>query len=102
LVALWARWHLAIDSPEARPLLAATTLLFAPAVFPWYLLWVTPFLFTPRMLPLAVWTVSSLSVYWPLPVWLTSTVEYGAVIAAAAWMLARSVEADRAPKSLSM
>jgi hypothetical protein len=98
-VALWARWHLALDSPEAWAWPAATTLLFAPAIYPWYLLWVTPFLFTPHTLPLAVWTVSSLSVYWSLPVWATTVVEYGPVLGVAGWMLAQSVEARRATSS---
>src|SRR5262249_31307874 len=45
-VALWARWHLAVDSPEAWAWPAAATLFFAPTIYPWYLLWITPFLFT--------------------------------------------------------
>ena len=32
-VALWARWHLALDSPEAWAWPVATTLLFAPTFF---------------------------------------------------------------------
>ena len=95
-VALWTRWHLALDSPEAWAWPVATTLLFAPTIFPWYLLWVTPFLFTPRLLPLAVWTVSSLAVYWPLPVWAKTVVEFGPVLGVAAWMWAQSVRAPRA------
>jgi hypothetical protein len=94
-VALWARWHLALDSPEAWAWPAALTLLFAPTIYPWYLLWITPFLFSPRTLPLAVWTVSSLSVYWPLPVWATTVVEYGPALGVAGWMLAQSVGARR-------
>ena len=98
-VALWTRWHLALDSPESWAWPVATTLLFAPTFYPWYLLWVTPFLFTRRTLPLAVWTVSSLSVYWSLPVWATTVVEYGPVLGVAGWMLAQSVEARRATSS---
>ncbi len=98
-VALWARWHLALDSPEAWAWPVATTLLFAPAIFPWYLVWVTPFLFTPRTLPLAVWTVSSLAVYWPLPVWAATVVEYGPVLGLGGWMAAQSVRARRAANS---
>jgi alpha-1,6-mannosyltransferase len=95
-VALWARWHLAVDSPEAWAWPTATTLLFAPTIYPWYLLWFTPFLFTPRTLPLAVWTVSSLSLYWWLPVWAKTVVEYGPVLGVAGWMLAQTVGARRA------
>jgi hypothetical protein len=98
-VALWARWNLVLDSPEAWAWPAAATLLFAPTIYPWYLLWVTPFLFTPRTLPLAVWTVSSLSFYWSLPVWATTVVEYGPVVGAAAWILAQSAGARRATSS---
>jgi hypothetical protein len=98
-VALWARWHLALDSPEAWAWPVATTLLFAPTFYPWYLLWVTPFLFTPGTLPLAVWTVSSLSIYWSLPVWATTVVEYGPVLGVAGWMWAQSARARRATSS---
>ena len=98
-VALWARWHLALDSPEAWAWPVATILLFAPTFYPWYLLWVTPFLFTPSMLPLAVWTVSSLAIYWPLPVWATTVVEYGPVLGVAGWMWTESVGARRATSS---
>jgi hypothetical protein len=79
----------------------ATTLLFAPAIFPWYLVWVTPFLFTPRTLPLAVWTVSSFSVYWSLPAWATTVIEYVPVLGVAGWMMAQSVGARRAISHLS-
>ena len=95
-VALWSRWHLALDSPESWAWPVATTLLFAPTIYPWYLLWVTPFLFTQSTLPLAVWTVSSLSIYWSLPVWATTLVEFGPVLGVAAWMWAQSARARRA------
>lgn len=99
-VALWARRHLALDSPEAWAWPAATTLLFAPTIFPWYLVWVTPFLFTPqRTLPLAVWTVSSLTLYWWLPVWAKIVLEYVPILCAAGWMLAQSVGAWRVVSS---
>jgi alpha-1,6-mannosyltransferase len=100
-VAFWARWHLAPDSPEAWAWPAAMTLLFAPTIYPWYLLWLTPFLFTPGTLPLAVWTVSSLAVYWSLPVWATTLVEYGPVLGVSGWMLAQSAGARRTAKSFS-
>jgi len=66
-VAFWTRWHFALESPEAWAWPVAVTLFFAPAIFPWYFLWLTPFLFTSCTFPLAVWTVSSLSAYWRLP-----------------------------------
>jgi hypothetical protein len=100
-VALWTRWHLALDSPEAWAWPVATTLLFAPTIFPWYLVWVAPFLLTRRTLPLAVWTVSSLAVYWPLPVWATMVIEYGSVLGVAAWMWTQSMRARRATSSFT-
>jgi alpha-1,6-mannosyltransferase len=94
-VATWARHRLPVDAPEAWAFPLATTLAFAPTVYPWYLVCLTPFLFDPRMLPLAVWTVASLATYfvfhvlattgsWSLPTWVT-IVEYGAVAGAFVW-----------------
>jgi hypothetical protein len=83
-VAVWARRHWAIDSPAAWAWPAAVALLFAPTVFPWYLLWLTPFLFARSTLPLAVWSVAALVTYSSLPAWAAGTIEYGAVAIAAA------------------
>jgi alpha-1,6-mannosyltransferase len=94
-VAVWARWHWAIESPEAWAWPVAVALLFAPTVYPWYLLWLTPFLFSPWTLPLAVWSVSALITYCLLPSWATTVIEYGAVVLAAGWMLARVTEVHR-------
>lgn len=86
-VAVWARRRWAIDSPAAWAWPVATALLFAPAVFPWYLLWLTPFLFSLWTLPLAVWSVSALVIYSSLPIWAAGVIEYGAVAIAAGWMI---------------
>jgi hypothetical protein len=73
----------------------AASLLFAPVVFPWYLVWLLPFLTSASTLPIIVWTVSIIPTYvmwhlrtlgrpWgSLPVWVM-VVEYGCVAAAAA------------------
>jgi len=98
-VALWARWHFAVESPEAWAWPVAVTLFFAPAIFPWYLLWLTPFLFTSCTFPLAVWTMSSLAGYWALPVWATTMVEYGPALGLSGWMLAQSMRTRRATSS---
>jgi hypothetical protein len=93
LVAIWARARLSVDSAAAWAWPVATTFALAPSVYPWYLLWLTPFLFTPATRPLAVWTVTILPTYvslylervhgtWVLPWWLVAA-EYGAVAAAA-------------------
>jgi len=63
----------------------AAALLVAPAVYPWYLLWLTPFLTGAATWPLAVWSVSVLIAYLDLisglPRW-GIAVEYGLVLAA--------------------
>jgi alpha-1,6-mannosyltransferase len=87
-VAIWARRHWAVESPETWAWPAAIALLFAPSVFPWYLLWLTPFLFSPGTLPLAIWSVSVLATYCSLPWRAARVVEYGAAAIAAAWMIA--------------
>jgi hypothetical protein len=74
------------------------SLLLAPVVYPWYLLWILPFVGFISTMPLIVWTVSILPTYlvwhlramgkpWKLPNWVL-VLEYGAVAAtafAAAW-----------------
>jgi hypothetical protein len=72
----------------------AASLLCAPVVYPWYLLWLLPFLRSPSTLPITVWTVSILSTYyvWYLRMlghpWIVPgrimLLEYGSVIVAAA------------------
>jgi alpha-1,6-mannosyltransferase len=78
----------------------AAVLIFAPVVFPWYLLWLLPFLTSPSTVLINIWTVSIFPVYimwhfrtvgrpWgALPVWIM-LLEYGCVAAAAAifWLL---------------
>ena len=78
----------------------AASLFCAPAVFPWYLLWLLPFLTRPATILLGVWTVSITSVYimwhlrsltgvWgSLPVWVM-VVEYGCVAVAGAVLIIR-------------
>ena len=41
----------------------AASLLCAPAVFPWYLLWLVPFLTSPSTLLIILWTVSIIPTY---------------------------------------
>ena len=72
----------------------AASLLFAPVVFPWYLLWLLPFLTSPSTLLIILWTVSIIPVYvmwhlreiegsWgALPNWVM-VVEYGFLVMAA-------------------
>ncbi|HEX9345932.1 MAG TPA: hypothetical protein VF919_00005, partial [Gemmatimonadales bacterium] len=73
------------NAPAAWSWPIAATLLAAPAVYPWYLLWLAPFLTSEATWPLAVWTISVLIAYLDLisglPRW-GIAVEYGLVLAA--------------------
>jgi len=76
----------------------AAALLCAPAVFPWYLLWLLPFLTSASTLLIIVWTESIMLTYvqwhlralgrpWgPLPGWVM-LLEYGCVATAAAMIV---------------
>jgi hypothetical protein len=83
----------------------AMSLAFAPVVYPWYLLWLLPFLRSLSALPLFVWTVTILSSYfvwhlhalgrpWQVPLWVTM-LEYAPVLGAAGFVLLR----ERWPRS---
>jgi alpha-1,6-mannosyltransferase len=72
----------------------AASLLCAPVVYPWYFLWLLPFLRSRSTLPIIVWTVSILPTYyvwhmralghpWILPGWIM-LLEYGSVALAVA------------------
>ncbi len=72
----------------------AASLLCAPVVYPWYMLWMLPFLRSSSTLPIIVWTVSIFSTYyvwhlrtlgrpWIVPGWIM-LVEYGSVVMAVA------------------
>jgi len=87
----------------------AASLLCAPAVFPWYLLWLLPFLTSASTLLIIIWTVSIFPVYvqwhlrtlgrpWgTLPGWVM-LVEYGCVAGAAAIILLRRITRPAAPQ----
>jgi len=75
------------DAPDAWAWPIAVTVLCLPVVYPWYLLWVVPFLTGVARWPLVVWTIMSMSTYivwqsqlagagWTLPAWVVP-VEYG-------------------------
>ena len=86
-----ARMTLDVDNPAAWAWPMAASLLVMPVVYPWYLLWVTPFLTTRAAWPLVAWTLGSLVTYlvwssemagtgWVLPGWVVP-LEYGLVVA---------------------
>jgi len=116
LVGLVTAARLRRAAPEFSPDLfawpMAGCLLFAPAVFPWYLLWLLPFLTSASTLLIVIWTVSITTTYvqwhlravggaWgALPGWVM-LLEYGCVaIAGAIIALRRSPQS--APPRCSM
>jgi alpha-1,6-mannosyltransferase len=93
LIAIWLR-KAAAFSPEAFAWPMAASLLCAPVVYPWYLLWLLPFVRSATTVPIIIWTVSIIPTYyawhlrtlgrpWVLPGWIM-LVEYGFVAIAAA------------------
>jgi alpha-1,6-mannosyltransferase len=101
LLAAWARWRLEPGSPEAWAWPMAIALACAPVVYPWYLLYLTPFLFTVATWPLTAWTLSVMATYavWHISRnggrWIVPTavlvIEYAVPLAVAALMLRRRV-----------
>ena len=96
-----ARARLPATAPEAWAWPLAATLLLLPTVYPWYLVWMIPFLAAPRAWPLIVWTLAAPLTYivwtvrasgagWVLPGWV-EPIEYGLLIAAlaTAWAVRR-------------
>ena len=93
LTSIWMRRRSAELSPNAFAWPMAASLLCAPVVYPWYLLWVLPFVRSVSTLPIILWTVSILPTYyvwhlravgrpWVLPGWVV-LLEYGSVAIAA-------------------
>jgi hypothetical protein len=96
---VWARWKLSERDPAAWAWPMGLTIACAPVIYPWYVLYLTPFLFSAATIPLMVWTISILGVYdvwrrsrlgarWVTPWWVMAG-EFGAVIAAIAIRLGR-------------
>jgi hypothetical protein len=63
IVAAWSRWRLHQDDPAAWAWPMAIALAAAPVIYPWYLLYFTPFLFSSATLPLVVWTITIIPTY---------------------------------------
>ena len=81
-------------SPQAFAWTMAASLMCAPVVYPWYLLWLLPFARSVSTVPLIIWTISILPTFyvwhlrtmgrqWVVPGWIM-LLEYGSVAAAAA------------------
>jgi hypothetical protein len=61
--AFFSRVRLPASHPGAWAWPMAIALVCAPVIYPWYLLYLTPFLFTRPTLPLLAWCFSSLAAY---------------------------------------
>lgn len=105
LTAIWLRRKSAPDSPDAFAWPMAASLLCAPVVYPWYLLWLLPFLRSASTVPFIIWTVSIIPTYyvwhlrtlgrpWILPGWGT-LLEYGAVAVVAMIIAFRQLTRSR-------
>jgi len=99
LTAIWMRRKSAEGSLDAFAWPMAASLFCAPVVYPWYLLWMLPFLRSTSTLPILVWTLSILPTYyvwhlrtvgrpWLVPDWIV-ILEYGSVAVAAAMIALR-------------
>ena len=106
LAAIWMRRKSSQLSVDAFAWPMAVSLLCAPVVYPWYMLWMLPFLRSVLTLPILLWTVGILPTYyvwhlrargqpWILPGWIV-VLEYGLVtITAAIILLRRSLARPR-------
>ncbi len=94
LTAIWMRSKATEFSPDAFAGPMAASLLCAPVVYPWYLLWLLPFVRSASTVPIIIWTVSIIPTYyvwhlrtlgrpWLVPGWIM-LLEYGAVATAGA------------------
>jgi hypothetical protein len=108
--ATWLRSAAPEWSPNVLAWPMAASLLCAPAVFPWYLLWLLPFLTSTSTLLIIVWTVSIIPTYvqwhlrtlgrpWgPLPGWVM-VLEYGCLATAGAMIALRRLIWPAAPRT---
>jgi hypothetical protein len=107
LIAIGLRSRSPALSSDAFAWPMAGSLLCAPVVYPWYLLWMLPFLRSRSTLPIIIWTVSIIPTYivwhlrtlgrpWSLPAWVT-LLEYGSVAATGAIILLRRLRRPAVP-----
>jgi hypothetical protein len=99
VTAIWLRRTSAALSSETFAWPMAVSLLCAPVVYPWYLLWMLPFTQSVSTLPILLWTVSIIPTYyvwhlraiglpWLVPGWIMM-LEYGVIAAAGVIMVWR-------------
>jgi len=101
LTAIWMRRKSAEGSLDAFAWPMAASLLCAPVVYPWYLLWLLPFIRSTSTVPIIIWTLSIIPTYyvwhlrtvgrpWLVPGWIMM-LEYGSVAIAAAIIALRRI-----------
>jgi hypothetical protein len=108
LTAIWMRRKSAEGSSGAFAWPMAASLLCAPVVYPWYLLWLLPFIRSTSTVPIIIWTLSIIPTYyvwhlrtvgrpWLVPDWIMM-LEYGSVAVAAAIIALRRITRSAAPQ----
>ena len=101
LTAIWMRRKSAEGSSDAFAWPMAASLLCAPVVYPWYLLWLLPFIRSTSTVPIMIWTLSIIPTYyvwhlriigrpWLVPGWIM-LLEYGSVAGAVAIIVLRRI-----------
>jgi alpha-1,6-mannosyltransferase len=108
VTAIWMRGKFAKGSLDAFAWPMAASLLCAPVVYPWYLVWLLPFIRSTSTLPMMIWTLSIIPTYyvwhlrivgrpWLVPDWIMM-LEYGSVAVAAAIIALRRITRSAAPQ----
>jgi len=99
VTAIWMRSKTPAWSSDAFAWPMAASLLCAPVVYPWYLLWLLPFVRSASTVPIIIWTVSIIPTFyvwhlrtlgrpWLVPGWIM-LLEYGSVATAGAIIVFR-------------
>lgn len=108
VTAMWMRRTSAGVVSDAFAWPTAASLLCAPVVYPWYMLWLLPFLRSTSTLPILIWTLSIIPTYyvwrlrtlgqpWVVPGWIM-LLEYGSVAVAAAIIAFLRIRRSAAPQ----
>src|SRR5689334_20324911 len=108
ITATWIRRKSVEASLDAFAWPMAASLLCAPVVYPWYMLWLLPFLRSTSTLPILIWTLSIIPTYyvwrlrtlgqpWVVPGWIM-LLEYGSVVVAAAIIAFLRMRRSAAPQ----
>ncbi len=108
LTAIWMRTKSAEGSSDAFAWPMAASLLCAPVVYPWYMLWLLPLIRSTSTVPIMIWTLSIIPTYyvwhlrivgrpWLVPGWIMM-LEYGSVAVAATIIALRRITRSAAPQ----